>query len=364
MIISVNNRDFDIELATQEGQEKIKEFALTRNFEKVPFLNTLAVANTKIKDYSEREAISVEEIKDRINQTIAEQEVNSKSTNNLAFTAFNPLDSFFYIYVNYEKLDTDPRFNVEFISFLYLHQVCHNFFGHFTRPVINEYRERNKAITEIILDAQVNTFLMNALSYNYSSNGYIKMTKSLIEQEYPTYDKLYGLLTERYGIVKNFNTATEFPPVEKVLKDCEELFKDSNAIEALQQVGISMDVHSASEDLVQAVAQEMNQTVDELNTIQANSMEYLQEGAKQQGIGMSDAEKRQIESLFTKKSVLEVIKLTKTLKQASRIKFKKTWQTINRKRQYSEDIFMMGKKPTCKLHLVVGRMMPFTGEVR
>ncbi|MGL5710446.1 MAG: hypothetical protein ACRCW9_06375 [Cetobacterium sp.] len=356
MLLSVNNRDYNMDLKTTDGQEQLKEFALTRNYNKLPFLNSLAIANTKIKSYQETQHIPLEEIRDNINTMVLENIVGYKTTENLAFTTFNPLDSFFYLYINYEKLEEDPRFNVDFVSFIYLHQVCHNYFGHFTRPVINEYRKKNKAITEMVLDAQVNTFLSIALGYEFSTNTYVKLTKKLIEEEYATYDKLYTLLQQKFQVQKDFNTKTDFPPIEKVLSDCQPLFELPQ--EELQTLLIqfnlgNMDEHSASEQLTQGVAIEINQSVEELNTIQASSMEFMANNAKLQGISMSELESRQIESLFTKKSVLEVIKLTKTLKQASRLKYKKTWERINRRRQYSEDIFMMGKKPCDKYHLVV-----------
>lgn len=249
---------------------------------------------------------------------------------------------------------------------MYLHQITHCYFGHFTRPLINECREKNGLVTELILDSQINSFLIKLLDYKNSSNFYIKKAYELIMNKYPNYDKLFSFAEEKYGILPNFDVLNDFVPIEQVLKLLKPMLDDQTLTsdELARGVGFPMDEHSLSLESENQIAQETYRTVEELSNLQNDSFRYLEQIAKDMNISASEATTRQIEAENRKKSVLEIIKLNRTLKKANKIFKQRTWERINRRKEYFSGIPMPGKKSKNKNHIVVGRTMPSMGEVR
>lgn len=347
-----------------DEREEANGFIKSRNSKNVPFLNLILTTRAKIRDVKELDSINSGEYLQKImNSFTSERSVSNKD--NLCFSYYSPLDAFCYIFVNFDQIEETNLSNPEFYSFLYLHQIVHHYFGHYTRTSIQKWKEKNSRVVELILDAQVNTFLIKALHYQEAKNVYNKATYQIIKRDYATYDSLYAFAQEKYGITPNFDLIRDFVAVEQVLKQLEPMINDKTLTdEELQSIGHSLDDHDLSQQGAQEIAQQARRSLEELARIQNDSFTYLEEVAKQQGITSSDASQRQIEAEKTKKSVLELLKIEKTLKDASKLKYKKTWQRLSRRREYLDDIGMPGKTPLFKKYIVVGRFMPFMGEVR
>ena len=326
-----NDRNYD--LNNMEDRKEVLQYVKGGKAKMFPSLTEMLIGRTRIFD--------------------------AKNTNLLAYTAFNYRTTFFEIYINFEKIEKE-KYNFNFLQFLVYHELMHNFFRHFTRPFLEEYRKKNADLLNILEDVVINEYLCQCL-------------KLLDKKNEKELNFNYKILQEQFPHKKLEIKNNEIMSVEQLIIQFKEEFEESekfqNQMKKILEQMKGLDDHELSSELSKVIGEEnesvgegegssgSNKTQQEIKEQAAQSelkneqiddmvknaiMEIIESG-KMKGSQCSREEQRLFDIITKKETAFDFIKIKNIIKNALGTTPIRTYKKIHRHKEFFTGIPLKGK---------------------
>ena len=126
----------------------------------------------------------------------------------------------FEIQTNIEEME-----NLEQLNFSLIHEIMHGFLGHFTRKAVVDATQRNKDITDLILDAQINEIIRKDIIDKIDNDFF---------ENCGTFKTIERIAKEN-GINWRFDQSKLYNPIEELLEELTWLYEIQNEDNQQQQ---------------------------------------------------------------------------------------------------------------------------------
>ena len=296
--------------------------------------------------------------------------LNTDKKDSLAFTAFNFRTTFFEIYLNFEMIE-EKKYDFNFVTFLTFHELMHNFFRHFTRPMLEEYRKKNHILLNILEDTVINEYLIQCLNLLSKKNlEHLNWNYEILQSAFPN-KKLNLDKNQIYSVEELIlKFKDEFEESEKMQKEMLNALSEAIKNGKIgQNSGKDLDDHETSIQMSKIVGEEnesieegesspksnltkeemssemQNSTIkmEEVDGMVKNAINEIIESGKMRGTQPSSEEKRLFDIITKKDTIFDFIKIKNIIKNALGVTQMRTYKRIHRHKSFFTGIPLKGK---------------------